>query len=460
MEFNKKENVCFSIKSDDERLMEFSPVVERKNLVDAEGSVSDEGYKDIADLLPNDPFGMEFNIGLPVDPFDMDFKISLPADPFGMDFGRGTTFKAVTGWIEEFSLKGFGFESDQAPEDKNNADSKIVAGLNFYWTSSMEYEQKEGDNEILDHGLRAYSKDGSDDEQDKLGGEVNDLMCFGCEKYGRFANLKDNNDSYGGDPADALFFSLSYLGVKDLLSVERVCKSLQDAVREEIPIWKNIRVDHPLNGKITDDGLLGLTNRAKGNLSSLSLVKCSKITNTGLKRLSVQGCRKLSIDCILHDLKAFNSVAYPGIKQLRIGELQGLTIQHYTEFNLLLGTCEDKKAGNYKPRFFRAEDLYLSLDDERAIDIEMCPRCHQVKEVYDCPADTCREKIHSANACRGCIFCISRCISCGCCLDNKAYEETFCLDLLCLDCLSQLFNCREGHACFHQKASYHFFLRG
>ncbi|KAK6155260.1 hypothetical protein DH2020_009508 [Rehmannia glutinosa] len=421
--------------------MEECPDVERKNLVNLDDSESDEGCKDIADLLPNDPFGLELNIGLPSDPFGMGFEVSLPRDPFGMEFNVEATVAAITGWIEEFGLKAYEFETDEASEDKNNDDSKIFAELNFVWTSFMKYEQEVGENEMVDAGLGAHMEDGSNDDCNTLGGDIEDLMCFGCEKYEN-VQAKDCNDADGGAPADALFFALGYLGVEDLLSIE----------------------DYPLSGKITDDDLIRITNRARGTLCRLSLVKCLKITNTGLKhvlesnpgltKLSVAGCIKLSIEGILHDVKAFNSVALPGIKHLRIGELFGLTNQHFEEFKFLLGADEDKKSSIYKPRFYRADQLYLSLDDERAIDIETCPRCEQARQVYDCPAESCQEKIHSAKACRGCIFCISRCINCGCCLDNKAYEETFCLDLLCLDCLGQLLDCQDN-VTFH-----HFFLYG
>ncbi|KAI3452527.1 hypothetical protein Pfo_009191 [Paulownia fortunei] len=465
MVLNQEENVCCGIKFDDGCLMEECPDAERKKLVDFDDSKSDEGCEDIADLLPNDPFGMEFNIGLPNDPLGMGFDISLPRDPFGMDLNIEATVAAITGWIEEFGLKAYGFETDEASEDKNNDDNNFFAELNFIWTSSMKYEQEEGENEVVDAGLGAYSEDGSYD--------VEDLLCFGCEKYEN-EHVKDYNDADGGAPADALFFALGYLGVRDLLSVERVCKSLRDAVQNDPLLWRNIHIDYPLSDKITNDDLLRLTNRAQGTLCSLSLVKCLKITNIslnhvlesnpGITKLSVPGCIKLRVERILHDLKVFNSVALPGIKHLRIGELFGLTNQHFKEFKLLLGADEDKNSCNYKPRFYRAGQLYLSLDDERAIDIETCPRCQQARQVYDCPVESCQVKIHSTKTCRACIFCVSRCISCGCCLDNKAYEETFCLDLLCLDCLGQLLNGQDSvalsprHAYFHQKASYHFFL--
>ncbi|KAL0331891.1 UNVERIFIED_CONTAM: F-box protein SKIP28 [Sesamum calycinum] len=409
MVLNQDENVRCGVRFDDGYFMEGWAAAETEELVDFDDSESHEGYEDIADLLPNDPFGMEINIGLPNDPLGMDFNISLPTDPFGMDFDIEATVAAITGWIEDFGLKAYGLETDEPSEDKNTDDNKFFAELNFVWTSSMEYEQEEGENEN--------------------------------------EHVKEATVADGGAPADALFFALGYLGVKDLLSVER----------------------------ITDD-LLRLTNRAQGTLASLNLVKCFKITNAGLKRvlqsnpgmtkLSVPGCTRLRIEDVLHDLKVFNSVAVPGIKLLRICEVFGLTNQHLKDFKLLLGADEDKKPSNYKLRFYRAGQLYLSLDDERVIDVETCPRCQHARPVYDCPAESCQAKIHSANACRACIFCIARCMSCGCCLDNKAYEETFCLDLLCLDCLAQILNYQDRvtlsplHTCWRQKSSYHVVLYG
>ncbi|XP_011098822.1 F-box protein SKIP14 [Sesamum indicum] len=475
MVLNQEENVCGGVRSDDGYFMEGWPGAETEELVDFDDSESHEGYEDIADLLPNDPFGMEINIGLPNDPCGMDFNISLPTDPFGMDFNIEATVAAITGWIEDFGLKACGLETDEASEDKNTDDNKFFAELNFVWTSSMEYEQEEGKNEVVGSGIESYPQDGSYDDRNMSGSDMEGLMFFGCEKY-QNEHVNEASVADGGAPADALFFALGYLGVMDLLSVERVCKPLRDAVQNDPLLWRNIHIDLPLNDKITDDDLLRLTNRAQGTLASLNLVKCFKITNAGLKRvlqsnpgmtkLSVPGCTRLSIEDVLHDLKVFNSVALPGIKLLRICELFGLTNQHLKDFKLLLGADEDKKPSNYKPRFYRAGQLYLSLDDERVIDVETCPRCQHARSVYDCPAESCQAKIHSVNACRACIFCIARCISCGCCLDNKAYEETFCLDLLCLDCLAQLLNYQDRvtlsplHTCLRQKSSYHVVLYG
>jgi hypothetical protein len=100
-------------------------------------------------------------------------------------------------------------------------------------------------------------------------------------------SMDDVNDLEGDEftPHPALSFSLSYLGLSDLLVVERVCKSLHSTVRGDPLLWRNIDIDQPLNERITDDVLLQLTNRAQGNLRCLRLVECTRITDDGLKRV-------------------------------------------------------------------------------------------------------------------------------------------------------------------------------
>jgi hypothetical protein len=88
-----------------------------------------------------------------------------------------------------------------------------------------------------------------------------------------------------GAPHPAFAFALGYLGVRDLLLVETVCRSLRYTVRSDPLLWRSIHIDQPLNEKITEDVLLQLTDRAQGNLQCLSLVKCPRITDDGLKQL-------------------------------------------------------------------------------------------------------------------------------------------------------------------------------
>lgn len=103
-----------------------------------------------------------------------------------------------------------------------------------------------------------------------------------------------------GVPHEGLFYALGKLGVKDLLSVERVCKSLYYAVRNDPLLWRCIHVDLDFNRKIPDDAFFALTQRAQGSLRCLSMPGCVGITDDGLKRVLAANPRlsKVFLKCL------------------------------------------------------------------------------------------------------------------------------------------------------------------
>lgn len=408
----------------------------------------------------------------------------LPADPFNMDIR--TTFTAFKGWVGDFEKDSIGFGvGEMEAMEAEGEDRGLYANLNLVWSGAMRFQPEFSNAE---KSVPCNEFDGLLMDKDLCDGGFSEFLSF--SRHGNRINgnqekefqacTKVHPDDETGEPHDALFFSLAYLGVQDLLVVERVCRSLCNVVRSDPLLWRNICIDQPLSDKITDDALLQLTGRAQGSLQGLSLVQCPRITDSGLKRvlennprlteLCVPGCVRLSVDCILLNLKAFKSAGTLGIKHLRISGLNGVTDQHFEELKLLLGVDNHKQLRTHKPRFYHGEQLYLSCDDDRAIDIEVCPRCQKVRLVYDCPSESCQGKHQSAQLCRACTLCIARCFHCGRCINDCDYEETFCLDLLCLDCFKQLLNCQERqeemgapsskHTIFHQETRYRFCLYG
>lgn len=185
-------------------------------------------------------------------------------------------------------------------------------------------------------------------------------------------------------------------------------------------------------------------------------------------QLSVPGCIRLSIEGILNNLKTLKSVEAPGIKHLRIGGIRHVKDKQFEELQVLLNADNHMQLNAHRPQIYHGGNSYISCDDDRAIDIEACPRCQQLRLVYDCPAESCQGKHQAAQSCRACILCIARCINCGRCINDHDYEETFCLDLLCLDCWKQLFNCQDrsgekgASKCtiFHQETRYEFCFYG
>ncbi|KAI3452625.1 hypothetical protein Pfo_009289 [Paulownia fortunei] len=421
----------------------------------------------------------------------------LPSDPFGMDIQ--TTFTAITGWLEDLEVDYGGYvRSNNGRASQENYG--LFAGWNLIWNNTLNFQPFPGNIQFhekqnigiqsfpcnpqvfekphvgiqsfpssvqFDDKLNVASKVNQYGEERDMGGALapydivfqpacnkGGIMGFsnessGCSSELQFGEKVEGAAKSEGVPHEALAFALSYLGLKDLLSVERVCRSLCSTVRDDPLLWMSIHIDQPLNERITDDLLLQLACRAQGNLQCLSLVECPKVTDDGIRhiletnprltKLFVPGCTRLTIEGILNNIKIHNSNKdVPGIKHLRIGGLYGVTHEHYEELKLLLGADGHKLESCNKRHFYYRGNFYLPFDDDRAIDIEMCPRCEKFRLVYDCPAEGCQVKDMASEVCRACTLCIARCAECGRCISDNEYEETFCLDLLCSDCFKQL----------------------
>ena len=206
----------------------------------------------------------------------------------GLDFEKGCE-----------SSYGFGVDEKKK---KKVVDGGLFAGLNWIWDSAVIYQPELG--EVKFDGI-SIPYDSFDRFEINDGGFVSDDNVEDFLGFGHMVNLNvsygakellvgsmerpecsiKNFDCEGGAPHDAMFYALSYLGVQDLLSVERVCRSLNYAVKSDFLLWRSINIDWPLNERINDDALVNLTSRAQGNLQTLSLVHCAWITDIGLSRV-------------------------------------------------------------------------------------------------------------------------------------------------------------------------------
>ncbi|GAB2297783.1 hypothetical protein Dimus_031870 [Dionaea muscipula] len=371
----------------------------------------------------------------------------LPADPFGM--GISSSFTAITEFIGNLEFGTY----KSADSDMTTADCTLFEELKMILDQAMAFQAfPENSDEVTVAGRTEehFREDFWSSFCYGDFGPVNSMEQIhfgsGTSRLGQSHNLlqKISADVDVGGPHPALAFALAYLGVHDLLCMEMVCRSLRYSVKNDPLLWKSIHIDQPLNDRITDDVLLQLTIRAQGNLQCLSLIDCKKISDDGLKqvlnnnlrltKLCVSGCTKLSIDGVVNSLRAFNSVATIGIKHLRVGGLYNVKHNHFEEFKSLLGIAHLKPASGNKQHFYHRGNTYISFDDDRALDIEMCPRCQTFRLVYDCPLKSCKGKNHESQICRACTLCIPRCVECGRCIFDDEYEELFSLDFLCLLC--------------------------
>jgi len=158
-------------------------------------------------------------------------------------------------------------------------------------------------------------------------------------------------------------------------------------------------------------------------------------------QLSVAGCLRLSLEGLIFNLRAFKSSSVTGIKHLKLGRLFSVSPEQYEELQILLGGDEMRQLKPSKPRFYHCGVSSIACDDDRPIDIEMCPGCQKFKLLFDCPSESCAGK--GTENCRACDVCIGRCVQCGRCVNDCRFVETFLLDYLCSACWKQASTSQE-----------------
>ncbi|CAH8388656.1 unnamed protein product [Eruca vesicaria subsp. sativa] len=379
-------------------------------------------------------FGNGRGIG---DSASVDVVDVLPSDPFGMDMNN--TFTAISGWLEDLEANYSRYGRDEIGFGIGDGDHQLFAGLSFIWNNAMrfqEFPESRVYNNIDGYGSLFGFDEGFDGDKSCPGAFIPPTSVGESSE-------RCNND--GGENANihpAFGFCLYHLGLKDLLSVSMVCKSLHTTVCDDSLLWKHIHISQPMNEKINDEALLQLTERAHGTMQCLRLVDCVRITEDCLRKvlesnpqvvkLGVPGCIRISIDGLVSILTDLKSKRKLKVKHLETGGLFGVTKDHYDELLELLDIDNNLEKSIHKPpRFYHKGYTFTSCDDVvRGIDIEMCRKCENWRIVYDCPAEECKGK----EECRACSLCVQRCSQCGRCINGGVYEETFCLEFLCSGC--------------------------
>lgn len=152
-------------------------------------------------------------------------------------------------------------------------------------------------------------------------------------------------------------------------------------------------------------------------------------------QLYLPGCMSLTPDGVVNAVKTLTSNS-SSLKRLKINGICNLDKEHLQTLKFYLEKNRRAPKESLEPAaiFFHNHANAKPIEDCGAlsIDVEICPRCDQVRMVFCCPKETCRE-------CRGCIFCIPRCAECGVCFDaSEETEEVVCGDLLCSMCWVRL----------------------
>ncbi|KAK9935452.1 hypothetical protein M0R45_022555 [Rubus argutus] len=264
-------------------------------------------------------------------------------------------------------------------------------------------------------------------------------------------------DTQAGPPHEALFIILTYLPLLELLSMNQVCTSLRDAVNTDVLSWLNIIVEKPLNLRLCDQILMKITSKANGRLRTLALMNCARITDDALQRVIEQNplinklylpaCAGLTPEGVIRAVKTLSERGR-GLKSIMINGIYNIHKQHLETLESYLHEMNLDRQKEQPGSWPLLYDEYMDSPTFRhdkghiPIDLEVCPKCDEVRMVFDCPRWSCKRKIErSMTECKGCKFCILRCRECGGCVDSQEIEEAVCADILCSNCWLKLPKC-------------------
>ncbi|KAJ8574209.1 hypothetical protein K7X08_026014 [Anisodus acutangulus] len=263
-----------------------------------------------------------------------------------------------------------------------------------------------------------------------------------------------------GQPHEAMFLILPYLPLFELLSMTQLCKSLKDALKDDILPWLNIVVEKPLSTRFSDDFLVKITSKAKGRLRVVALKNCFKITDEGLlqviasnphiNKLYLQGCTGLTIEGVLEAVKLLTKGNHR-LQNLAISGIYNVKTEDFGTLCYLMGINQMQMRERKKNYYHRRDELCtFKQESHPSIDVDICPKCEEIREVFECPRDSCKRKMQQQQQeqqqqlfieCRGCFLCVPRCEECGVCTKDKELGEAACADILCLNCWLHLPKC-------------------
>ncbi|KAL3347161.1 hypothetical protein AABB24_021040 [Solanum stoloniferum] len=269
-------------------------------------------------------------------------------------------------------------------------------------------------------------------------------------------------------PHEAMFLILPYLPLFELLSMSQVCKSFRDALKHDILPWLNIIVEKPINTRFSDEFFVKIMSKAKGRLNVVALKNCFKIRDEGLlqviasnpfiNKLYLQGCTSLTIEGVIGAVKLLTKPNHR-LKNLAISGIYNVKIEDFQTLCHLMGINQMQMKQIKKNYYHMRHQLYVfKQESQPSIDVDICPKCGEIREVFDCPRDSCKKRMQQQQKqlleCRGCFLCVPRCEECGVCTKDEELGEAACVDILCLNCWLHLPKCNFCNKAYCNQHAY------
>ncbi|WZZ73712.1 hypothetical protein YC2023_085082 [Brassica napus] len=159
-----------------------------------------------------------------------------------------------------------------------------------------------------------------------------------------------------------LMIVLPYLhSVFVFISLSGVSPVLRNSIRDQTVLWTMVVVEPPLSSYLTDDNLWEFTLKSAGKLNTL--IRRVVDANPLIKKLIVPGCTGLVPEGIIACGESLAKNNHK-LETLHINGVPGFTKDHLSA-------------------------LLTYLPQEGAIDLEVCPKCDQVRMIPPCSRESC-----------------------------------------------------------------------
>ncbi|KAL5763186.1 hypothetical protein ACOSP7_019450 [Xanthoceras sorbifolium] len=303
-------------------------------------------------------------------------------------------------------------------------------------------EKKKREHESIQNSMQNLSIPSSSDSH------------ISCDHHGKQIREAEQQ------PHEALFLILAYLPLYELLVMSEVCIALREAVSRDVLPWLNIFVPKILCSRVSDEALMKITSKSDGRLTTLSLINCVKITDVGLQRviqnnpfidqLYVPGCTGLTAEGVTRAVEILSQHNHT-LKALHINGIYNITKHHLITLQSHLKPDPANKNQQNQKRilYHQYRNSPVNQGCDRKIDVEICPRCDEVRLVFDCSRATCKlcSMFKLQAVCRGCNLCIPRCVVCGGCVEPEEMVRDVGSDVLCAGCWLSLPKCSFCNSC-------------
>lgn len=128
-------------------------------------------------------------------------------------------------------------------------------------------------------------------------------------------------------------------------------------------------------------------------MTNLNLCRFETLTNLNFFQLYLQGCTSLTIEGVI---SAVNLLTKPNhrLKNLAISGIYNVKTEDFQTLCHLLGINQMQMKETKKNYYNIRHKLYaFKQESQPSIDVDICPKCGEIREVFDCPRDSCKRRM-------------------------------------------------------------------